>query len=161
MKCLLLLRLALDDSAPACPRAAVRASACTRSSGLLRLLVAALGLLLQCVDALFQAVEIGEHQFGLDGLDVGDRIDLALDMRDVAVLEAAHDMRDGVDLADVGEKLVAQPLALRRAAHEARDIDEGEPRRNDLADLAISASVSSRGSGTATSPTFGSIVQNG
>ncbi|MGY3406798.1 hypothetical protein ACVWZV_002911 [Bradyrhizobium sp. GM5.1] len=28
-------------------------------------------------------------------------------------------------------------------------------------DLAIAASLSSRGSGTATSPTFGSIVQNG
>src|SRR5262249_16808375 len=45
--------------------------------------------------------------------------------------EAAHHMRDGVDLTDVGEKLVAETFALGGAAHEARDIDEGESRRLD------------------------------
>ena len=30
-----------------------------------------------------ETVEIGQHQFGLDGLDIGDGIDLAFDMRDV------------------------------------------------------------------------------
>jgi hypothetical protein len=77
-------------------------------------------------DALFQAFEIGEHQLGLDGLDVGDRIDAAFDMGDVAVLEAAHDMGDRVALADVGEELVAEALALRGAAHQAGDVDEGQ-----------------------------------
>ena len=72
-----------------------------------------------------KTLEIGQHQFGLDGLDVGDRIDLALDMGDVVVLEAAHHMHDGVDLADGGEELVAEPLAFRGAAHQAGDIDEG------------------------------------
>ena len=76
-------------------------------------------------DALLEAVEVGQHQLGLDGLDVGDRIDLALDMGDVAVLEAAHHMGDGVAFADVGEELVAEPLALRGAAHQAGDVDEG------------------------------------
>ena len=107
----------------------------TRSSvslGLLRVLVAALGLLLQRVDALLQAVEIGQHQLGLDRLDVGDRIDAALDVGDVVVLEAAHHMRDGVDLADVGEELVAEALALGGAAHQPGDVDEGQPRRHDL-----------------------------
>ena len=92
-------------------------------------LVAALGLLLHRDDAALEAVEIGEHQFGLDRGDVGERVDLALDMRDVAVLETAHDMRDRVAFADVGEKLVAEPLALGGAAHEAGDVDEGEARR--------------------------------
>ena len=44
----------------------------------------------------------------------------ALDVDDVRVLEAAHDVDDGVDLADVGQKLVAQPLALGGARDEAR-----------------------------------------
>jgi len=99
---------------------------------LLRLLVAAARLLLQRVNAPLQAIEIGQHQFGLDRLDVGDRIDLALDVGDVAVLEAAHHVRDRIDLADVGEELVAEALAFRGAAHQAGDIDEGEPRRHDL-----------------------------
>ena len=34
--------------------------------------------------------------------------------------------------ADVGEKLIAEPLALGGAAHQAGDVDEGEPRRDDL-----------------------------
>src|SRR5260221_371369 len=54
-------------------------------------------------------------------------------MGDVGILKAAHHMRDRIDLADGGEKLVAEALALRGAAHQARDIDKGQPRRNDLA----------------------------
>ena len=48
------------------------------------------------------------------------------------IVEAAHHMRDGVDLADVAEELVAEPLAFRGALHQPRDIHEGEPRRHDL-----------------------------
>ena len=33
-------------------------------------------------------------------------------------------MRDGVDLAHMGEELVAKTLAARGAGHEAGDIDE-------------------------------------
>jgi hypothetical protein len=51
---------------------------------------------------------------------------------DIAVLETAHHMRDGVNLADVGEKLIAETLPFRCAAHQAGDIDECEPRRHDL-----------------------------
>ncbi len=53
-------------------------------------------------------------------------------MGDVVILETAHDMGNGVAFADVCEKLVAEPLTLRGAAHEPGDIDEGEPRRDDL-----------------------------
>ena len=56
----------------------------------------------------------------------------ALDMGDVAVLEAAHDMGDGVAFADVGEELVAEPFALRGAAHETGDVDEGQTGRDDF-----------------------------
>jgi hypothetical protein len=41
-----------------------------------------------------------------------ERIDLAVDVDDVVVVEAAHDVGDGVDFADVGEELVAEALAL-------------------------------------------------
>ena len=41
-------------------------------------------------------------------------------------------MRDRVDLADGGEELVAEAFALGRAAHQAGDVDEGQPRRDDL-----------------------------
>jgi len=99
---------------------------------LLGLLVAALGPFLQGDNAPLQTFEVGEHQLGLDRLDVGDRVDAAFDMGDVAVLEAAHDMGDGVALPDVGEELVAQALALGGAAHQPGDVDEGQAGRDDL-----------------------------
>ena len=104
----------------------------TRSTTFLRVLVAALGFLLQRRRALLEAFEIGEHQLGLDRLDIVERRDLARDMGDVVILETAHDMGDGVAFADIGEELVAEPFAFRGAAHEAGDIDEGEPRRDDF-----------------------------
>ena len=97
-----------------------------------RFLVLAAGALAELHDAALEAVEVGEHQFGLDRLGVGDRIDAALDMGDVVILEAAQHVHDGVDLADVGEELVAQPFALRGAAHQAGDVDEGDAGRDDL-----------------------------
>ena len=101
----------------------------------LRVLVAALRLLASRIDALLEAVEIGQHQLGLDRLGVAHRIDPALDVGHVGILETAQHVHDGVDLADVGEELVAQPLALRGAAHQAGDIDEFELRGDDLGRL--------------------------
>jgi len=51
---------------------------------------------------------------------------------DVVVFKAAQDVGDGVAFADVGKELVTEAFALRRAFHEARDIDEGHPRGDDL-----------------------------
>ena len=76
-------------------------------------LVAPLGLL-----------EVGVDELGLDRLDVGGRVDAALGVDDVLVVVRAHDVQEGVALADVGEELVAEPLPLGRARHEARDVVE-------------------------------------
>jgi hypothetical protein len=61
--------------------------------------------------ALLQALEVGEHQLSLDRVRVAQGIDPALDMDDIGILEAAQHVHDRVDLADVGEELVAQALA--------------------------------------------------
>src|SRR3546814_15760153 len=49
------------------------------------LLVALLALFEEVRDALPKAVEIGEHQFGLYRLGIGDGIDAALDMVHLAI----------------------------------------------------------------------------
>ena len=56
----------------------------------------------------------------------------AFDVGDVGALEAAQHVDDGVDLADVGEELVAEALALGGAAHQPGDVDEADPGRHDL-----------------------------
>jgi hypothetical protein len=68
---------------------------------------------------------------------------------------------DGVHLADVAEELVAEALALAGAFTRPAMSTKPSWVAMILADLAIAASLSSRGSGTATWPTFGSMVQKG
>ena len=51
-------------------------------------------------------------------------------MGDVVVLKAADDMDDGIDFADMAEKLVSQPFALAGAAHQTGDIGKIDLRRN-------------------------------
>src|SRR5690606_17930010 len=71
----------------------------------LGVLVAGLGGLLGLGDAFFDGVEVGEDEFGADDLDVAHGINRAHGVDDVVVHEAAHDVNDGVHLADVGEEL--------------------------------------------------------
>ena len=54
------------------------------------------------------------------------------DVDDVGVVEAADDVQNGVDVADVGQELVAQAFALRRAADDAGDVDQLQDGRDDL-----------------------------
>ncbi len=103
---------------------------------LLRLFVLRADFLFQLRQAALQTVEVREHQLGLDRVGVGDRVDLALDMNNIVVLEAADDIGHSVDLADHGEELIAEAFALGGAAHQAGNIDEGEARRDDLRGLA-------------------------
>ena len=90
----------------------------------LRFLVALLRLLDEVGHAPLEAVQVGEHQLGLDRLRVRDRIYAAFDVGNVAAFEAAQDVHDRVHFADVGEELVAETFALRRAADEPGDVDE-------------------------------------
>ncbi|MCY1171975.1 hypothetical protein D9M73_121010 [compost metagenome] len=101
-------------------------------SGDLGVFVALRRLLQQIGDALFEAFEVGQHQFGLDRLGIGDRIDLAFDMGDVVILEAAQHMHDRVDFADIAEELVAEAFALGRAAHQPGNVDKAQLRLDDL-----------------------------
>jgi hypothetical protein len=57
-------------------------------------LVARLGVLLGAAVGTLDGVEVGEREFGIDDVDVADRVDLAGDVHDVVVDEAAHHVRD-------------------------------------------------------------------
>ena len=87
-------------------------------------LVAALGVFLRLVDAAVDHLKVGHDELGVDDVDVAQRVGRALDVGDVGIVEAAHDVDDRVAAADVGQELVAQTLALRRALDQTRDVDE-------------------------------------
>ena len=92
----------------------------------LGILVGALGRTFQLGQAVFQMLDVGQHQLDLDRLHVGDGVDLAGHVDHVGILEAADHLQNGVDLADVREKLVAEALALAGTLHDAGDIDQLE-----------------------------------
>ena len=56
-------------------------------------------------------------------------------MHDVVVLEAAHDMRNGVALTDVGKELVAEAFAFTGAGNKPCDIHELHHRGHDALGL--------------------------
>jgi hypothetical protein len=91
-----------------------------------------LGVLLGLEQLLLDRLEVREREFRVDRLDVVDRVDPARDMRHVVIFETAHDVCDRIGFADVREELVAEPLALRRARHQPRDVDELHGCRNHL-----------------------------
>ncbi len=94
--------------------------------------VASAGQLAELVDAFFGGFEVSEDEFGVDGVDVAEGIDTAFNVGNVAALEAADDVEDGVDFADMGEELVAEAFALGGAADDAGDIDDAEQRGDEF-----------------------------
>ena len=84
------------------------------------------------VNAAVEHLNVGENQLKVDCLNVAGRVDGALDVNNVVVFEAAHHMNHRIHLADVGEKLVAEALALRRALHKTRNVHKLDRRRGEL-----------------------------
>ncbi len=80
----------------------------------------------------FDRLQVGEHQLGVDRFDVADRVDGPFDVHHVGIGEAADDVQNRVDVADVGQELVAQPFALRRPADQPGNVDQLHDGRDDL-----------------------------
>jgi hypothetical protein len=91
-----------------------RAPFCTRSRRFLR------------------AGEVGEDELRIDHLDIAHRIDRSTDVMNIGVLKAAHDLHDGVHLADVAEELITQSFTRARSSDETGDIDELDGCRDQL-----------------------------
>ncbi len=100
----------------------------------------------RAVEALLERDHVGERELGVDHDAVAHRVGTAHHVLHVVVLEAANHVHDRVDLADVGEELVAEAFALGRALDQAGDVDELHRRGNgalgvdqlgDLADAVI------------------------
>ena len=89
-------------------------------------------ILLQLGQRVFDGLQVGKNELGVDGVDVVGRIHLAVDMHNVIVFKSTHDFADRVGLADVGQELVAQAFALGGALDDAGDVHEGHRGRHDL-----------------------------
>jgi len=87
--------------------------------------------------AAFEVFDIGEDEFGFHRSVVAGRIDLRRHMRNIIILKTADNVQNSVCFTHMRQKLISHSFSKR------------------------SANAVSRSSGTGTTPTFGSIVQNG
>ena len=99
-------------------------AALLRSSGLL-------GLLHPAVHHL----QVRHDELQVNGLNVPPGVRGALHVDDVLVVKAADHVDHRVGLPDVGQELVAQPLAPAGPLHQARDVHELDHRRGLLVRL--------------------------
>src|SRR5688500_3771457 len=76
------------------------------------------------VEPLLYRRQVRQSQLELDHLTIANGIDGTHDMRDVFILEAAHDVNYRVSLADVRKKLVTESLAFGGSFHEPGNVDE-------------------------------------
>ena len=53
-------------------------------------------------------------------------------MGDVVIFKTTQYMGNGIDFANIAKKLIAQPFAFRRPAHQAGNIDKAQTRRNTI-----------------------------
>ena len=97
---------------------------------LMEVLLVALGGLLGLVDAALHHLHVGHDQLDVDDGDVSRRVHghvgagVGHHVHDVLVVEAADHMDDGVTFPDVGQKLIAQALALAGALDQTGDVHE-------------------------------------
>src|ERR1041385_5309879 len=84
---------------------------------------------------LFWRFPVWQHKFGSHDLDVAHRLDAARDVRNVRVLEATHDLHQGIHFANMAEELVPETFPARRAFDQPGDIHELEGGWDEVADL--------------------------
>ena len=104
----------------------------TQRSFVGKALFAALEHLHGALGTLGHRLAVGRNQFKVDRLDVVLRVQAVRVTNDVRIFKAAHDMHNRFALADMGEELVAQSLAVARALDQTRNIDELDDRRGRL-----------------------------
>src|SRR5205814_4152930 len=101
----------------------------------LRVFVAAAGDALGLVERGANGLQVGQYQLSINRFDIANRIDGAFDVCNVVAFEAADDVQNRVDLADVREEFVAQTVAGAGAADDAGDVDDAHLRVDDLLSL--------------------------
>ena len=67
-------------------------------------------------------LEVFELKLQIDGLLVANRVDAAIDMRHIVVVETAQHVDDGIGCANVAQKFVAQSFAFGGTFYKAGDV---------------------------------------
>ncbi len=105
-------------------------------------------------------LQIFQEKLRLHHFDVTAWIHASVDMDNVGIVEATHDMRDGINFADMRKELVAQAFSLARPAHEPA-MSTNSIVESWFSGMVDARQLSRRSSRTVTMPMLGSMVQKG
>ena len=83
-------------------------------------------LLTQSLEGLLDKLDILDTQLLADDSQIANGIDITLDVDNLGIIEAAHDLEDGVDGADVRQERVTQTRARGGAAGQTGNIVDGQ-----------------------------------
>ncbi len=109
-----------------------------------------------------RASPVGERQLGVDDIDVRERIDAAGDVDDVACSRSSAPRARSHPPRGCARGTGCPAPRPARRRRPGRRCPRTPPSSGTIfSGCAIAASCSRRGSGTGTTPTFGSMVQNG
>ena len=83
-------------------------------------------------DTVLHRFQIFQLEFGINDFLVAHRVNAAVHMHHVAIVEAAQHVNDGISFADVAQELVAQSFAFGSTFHQASDVHNLHCGRNDF-----------------------------
>lgn len=84
--------------------------------------------LLQGLELLLCPLNVLQTKLGLDDLHVSDGVDFTLDVDNLGVVEAADDLEDTVDSANVRQESVAETSTGRCTSGQTGNVNAGEER---------------------------------
>ena len=88
------------------------------------------GLLLVVLERLLSELDVLDAQLLVDDLKIANGVNVTLDVNDLGIVEAADDLEDGVDGANVGQERVSETSAGGCAAGQTSNVVDGQVSRH-------------------------------
>ena len=87
-------------------------------------------LLDEVLERLLDKLDVLETELLADDVQVTDWVDIALDVNNLGVVKASHDLEDGIDSANVRQEGVTKTSTGRGTARQTGDIVDGQVGRH-------------------------------
>jgi hypothetical protein len=84
------------------------------------------GFLDELFERLLDELNVLEAQLLGNDVQIAERVDVTLDVNDLGIVEAADDLEDGIDCANVGQEGISETGTSRRTAGKTSDVVDGQ-----------------------------------
>lgn len=83
-------------------------------------------LLDQVLVCLFDKFNVFDPELFADDVQISDWVYIALNVDDLRIVETSHNLEDGINCSDVGQKSIAESCSGRCSSCQASDIVDGK-----------------------------------